>query len=291
MGSDVLTAGPGDAVPVIDDVDRCEVRGISQEPEPTPGDVRTDLDDSRLAGLEADPDPVLRQRLDGGDSGLQHDKLTSMGRYGRAEPSASMVPDGMGLIKSRRHGHAVEHLVDGRHLHPSLRLRKAGYPQSMTIPYRVLPVDVCHRQGWQRLFKDYCALGGIAATPTHLEIVWGWVTAEEAQTRGIVAISGDEVVGFAHFRVFERPITGTTGLWLDDLFVAPEFRGNGIAQNLIDRIRLIAHHEGRDVVRWTTKRANTVARHLYDHIAVEAQVVVYNATPEDSSELTCPDRE
>lgn len=86
-------------------------------------------------------------------------------------------------------------------------------------------------------------------------------------------------VGFAHYRVFERPITGTTGLWVDDVYVASESRGRGFARALLERVFAIAHDEGHDVVRWTTKRTNSAARRLYDRIAVEASVVVYNATP------------
>lgn len=149
----------------------------------------------------------------------------------------------------------------------------------MSAVPQIVPVAARHREGWGRLFAAYCASGGIEATQHHLDRVWGWLLSPEAQTRGWVALVGDDVVGLVHFRPFERPITGTTGLWLDDLYVDPSQRGRGVARELVDHVRRVARGEERDVVRWTTKETNSVARHLYDQIAVRAPVVVYNATP------------
>ena len=149
----------------------------------------------------------------------------------------------------------------------------------MSAAPEVVPVAFEHRDGWRRLFTDYCAGGGIEATPAHLDRVWGWLTSAEAQTRGLVALVEGGVVGLAHFRVFERPITGTTGLWIDDLDVDPAWRGHGLARALVERVRLVARDEGRDVVRWTTKETNAGARRLYDRIATRAPVVLDNAAP------------
>ncbi len=149
----------------------------------------------------------------------------------------------------------------------------------MNADPEIVPVAADHRDGWRRLFADYCAAGGIEALPSHLDRVWEWLALAEAQTCGLVALDEGGVVGLTHFRPFERPITGTTGLWIDDLYVDPAHRGRGLARALVERVLFIARAEGHDVVRWTTKRTNASARRLYDQVAVEAPVVVYNATP------------
>ena len=149
----------------------------------------------------------------------------------------------------------------------------------MNATTEIVPVAAEHHDGWRRLFMDYCMDGGIEVTPPHLDRVWGWLASADAQTRGLVALSDGEFAGLAHFRVFERPITGTTGLWIDDLYVEPMRRGRGFAGALVESVRLVARSERHDVVRWTTRATNVGARRLYDQIATQAPVVVYNATP------------
>lgn len=147
------------------------------------------------------------------------------------------------------------------------------------MEHEIVAADARHADAWRRLFGDYCAGGGVDATPDHVDRVWAWVMSGSARTMCAMAVVGDQVVGFAHFRTFERPITGTVGLWIDDLYVMPDLRGQGFARALVDHVRRVAHDEGCDVVRWTTKRSNIAARRLYDRVATEAPVVVYNATP------------
>ncbi|OJV79690.1 MAG: hypothetical protein BGO37_12140 [Cellulomonas sp. 73-92] len=149
----------------------------------------------------------------------------------------------------------------------------------MSAQPSVVAVTVEHREGWHRLFADYCMGGGGEAGPEHLATVWGWLMSPAAQTRGLVALADGLPAGLANYRVFERPITGTTGVWIDDLFVDRAYRRRGLARALVEGVRLVAREEGHDVVRWTTRRSNTDARRLYDRIATEAPVVVYNATP------------
>ncbi|NTW41018.1 MAG: GNAT family N-acetyltransferase, partial [Cellulomonadaceae bacterium] len=104
-----------------------------------------------------------------------------------------------------------------------------------------------------------------------------------AQTSCLVASVGRELVGFAHFRVFERPITASTGLWIDDLYVDPSCRGRGVAGALIGAVRAEAGRGGHDVVRWTTRETNDSARRSYDRLATRAPVVVYNAEPDPAT--------
>lgn len=85
-------------------------------------------------------------------------------------------------------------------------------------------------------------------------------------------------VGFAHVRTFARPISASRGLWLDDLFVAVEHRGCGVAAALLDAVATSAARDGCDVVRWSTGTGNP-ARTLYDRVATVAPVVVYNRAP------------
>ena len=63
--------------------------------------------------------------------------------------------------------------------------------------------------------------------------VWGWLQDAAHQTRGLVAEEEGRLIGLAHFRPFARPLSASTGGFLDDLFVDPTARGSGAADALI----------------------------------------------------------
>ena len=54
--------------------------------------------------------------------------------------------------------------------------------------------------------------------------------------------------------------------YLEDLFVTPQARGQGIARALIDDLMNLARSRGWQRIYWMTDEANTTARRLYDSI-------------------------
>jgi hypothetical protein len=61
---------------------------------------------------------------------------------------------------------------------------------------------------------------------------------------------------FAHYRTFPRPLSATTGCFLDDLFVDPATRGAGAVDALLAELRRLAREHGWSVVRWITADYN-----------------------------------
>jgi ribosomal protein S18 acetylase RimI-like enzyme len=53
------------------------------------------------------------------------------------------------------------------------------------------------------------------------------------------------------------------GLYLEDLYVSPEFRRRGIGKALLARVARIAEDEDRALVRWAVLNWNTSAIYLY----------------------------
>ena len=95
----------------------------------------------------------------------------------------------------------------------------------------------------------------------------------------LVAVAGTDLVGLAHYRRFARPSSGTEGLFLDDLFTAPDARGLGAGRALLGHLSGLAEREGRSVVRWITAEDNSRARALYDSTAVATKWVTYDMVP------------
>jgi GNAT superfamily N-acetyltransferase len=132
---------------------------------------------------------------------------------------------------------------------------------------------------WLPLFADYGAFYGTPVADEKALLVWSWITEE---THGLSAlVAQDEngaLVGLAHYRTFARPLAGGTGIYIDDLFVAPDSRGNGIATALIERVTEIARAQRSGIVRWVTAPDNDEAQVLYDKVADRTDWVTYDRT-------------
>jgi GNAT superfamily N-acetyltransferase len=90
------------------------------------------------------------------------------------------------------------------------------------------------------------------------------VFAHIAQTQ-----SGD-IAGFAlWFRNFST-WQGKHGIYLEDLYVRPQFRGSGIGQALMAELAALCESEGYPRFEWWVLDWNESARNVYHHLGAEA---------------------
>ncbi len=139
-------------------------------------------------------------------------------------------------------------------------------------------VDPGEREAWQATYRGYRDFYEKEHDPAVFDTVWGWLHDPAHETRGLVAELDGEIVGLAHYRSFARPLAGSTGIYLDDLFTTPAARGMGAGSALIRRLEEIARDEGAPLVRWITADANATARSLYDKVATQTPWVTYDIT-------------
>ena len=135
------------------------------------------------------------------------------------------------------------------------------------------------RPEWEALYADYAAFYQVAQTEQMRATVWGWLHDDAHETCGLVAQLEDRLIGLAHYRAFARPLTATTGGFLDDLFVTPEARGGKVGVALIAALRTHAKAQGWSVLRWITAENNYRARALYDQLATRTAWVTYDLKP------------
>ena len=139
------------------------------------------------------------------------------------------------------------------------------------------PAGAEHREAWERLYTGLRRLLrgradrgdarqglGLAARSrrTRSRAWWRWAD------RG-------RPVGLAHFRPFARPLAASIGGFLDDLFVAPEARGSGAAQALIEAVAARGRERGWTVIRWITAEDNYRGRSVYDRVAQKTKWLTY----------------
>jgi len=143
--------------------------------------------------------------------------------------------------------------------------------------FAVRPLHPEDRAGWEVLYRGYAEFYRVAQTPAMRDTVWGWLHDPARESCGIVAAqAGGGLLGLAHYRPFARPLSATVGCFLDDLFVAPEARGTGVADALLESLREIAAGKGWSVIRWITAENNYRARAAYDRIATRTGWVTYD---------------
>lgn len=142
---------------------------------------------------------------------------------------------------------------------------------------RIVRPQTAHRAAWDRLYAGYADFYRVAQTPEMRDRVWSWLMDEGHEVEGLLALdTAGEPVGLAHFRPFARPLSASTGGFLDDLFVAPAARGGGQARALIEAVAAIGRERGWSVIRWITAEDNYRARGLYDQIAGRTPWVTYD---------------
>lgn len=144
----------------------------------------------------------------------------------------------------------------------------------MTVEVR--PVAAGDRQDWDGLYAGYAAFYKVAQTDAMRDRVWGWLMDAAHPVTGFVAVQEGRVVGIAHARAHARPLSATTGGFLDDLFVDAAARGAGVAQALIAAVVAEGRSKGWSVIRWITAGDNARARAVYDRVAVQTPWVTYD---------------
>ena len=108
------------------------------------------------------------------------------------------------------------------------------------------------------------------------DTVWGWIHDSKHEVNALVAKTPDgRLVGLAHYRQMARPLAGAVGGFLDDLFVAPDLRGGGVAEALMARLTEIARERKWQVIRWITAENNYRGRAFYDRIATKTPWLTY----------------
>lgn len=132
---------------------------------------------------------------------------------------------------------------------------------------------------WAELFRGYREFYRLAPDDAVVARVWSWLMDASAEVNAFVAVSGDQLIGLAHYRRFARPSTGTVGIYLDDLFTSPGFRGRGVGERLLQRLSQLAEENECSVVRWITAEDNAQARGLYDKTATVTKWVTYDLAP------------
>ena len=115
-----------------------------------------------------------------------------------------------------------------------------------------------------RALADYEKLGHLCSgTPQELEAaLFGAAPAAEV----LLGEIGGRSAGFALFFPTFSTFLARRGLWLEDLFVYPEFRGRGLGRALIGAVAQIAVERGCGRFEWAVLDWNAPAIGFYESL-------------------------
>ena len=87
----------------------------------------------------------------------------------------------------------------------------------------------------------------------------------------VLAVVGDTPVGYALFFHSFSTFLAKPGLYLEDLYVRPEFRGRGFGRRLLVYLARLARDQGCGRVEWSVLNWNELALRAYQLVGAVAQ--------------------
>jgi GNAT superfamily N-acetyltransferase len=98
-----------------------------------------------------------------------------------------------------------------------------------------------------------------------VDVVGAHLFGDDPKARVLIAEDGDSIAGFALWFWTFSTFIGRPGIWLEDLFVRPPFRGNGHGVALLHHLRSLT--DGR--VEWAVLDWNQSAWGFYRALGAE----------------------
>ena len=150
---------------------------------------------------------------------------------------------------------------------------------------RLGPLRPADRAAWEPLARGYKAFYETAVDDAGYAAAWqrlmagGDMLGLGAWLPAVTAAGGpgqpERLVGIAH-ALFHASTWSVRNCYLQDLFTAPDVRGQGVAAALIAHLATLADAGGADRLHWLTHHGNARARRLYDRVAVHKGFIRYD---------------
>ena len=137
----------------------------------------------------------------------------------------------------------------------------------------VRPLEDDDRAQWEILARAYKAFYRTVLPDSAYEQTWQRLRLRDG-IHGLGARVEGRLVGITHY-LFHTGIWSARACYLEDLFVEPACRGQGVARALIEAVAASAREHGAPRLYWLTHETNATARALYDKVASASGFIEY----------------
>ena len=137
---------------------------------------------------------------------------------------------------------------------------------------KLMPADNAQ---WHELWAGYLTFYEHELSTEQTELSWQRLLSSSDGLNALVAEQAGQLIGLAHY--FWTPSTWQQNqdLYLEDLFVSPEVRGNGVGKKLIEELIQICKNAGGSKVHWQTHFTNKTAIGLYEKLGKQSEFIVF----------------
>lgn len=141
---------------------------------------------------------------------------------------------------------------------------------------RIASLTADDRTDWLELWNGYLTFYDEDLAPEVTDRTFRRLTTPGSGIHGAIARDDDgAAIGIVHWLAHPSTWSVTGYCYLEDLFVAPDARGGGVARSLIAHVRAWASDAGLEKVYWLTAESNATARALYDKVARRTEFIHY----------------
>jgi GNAT superfamily N-acetyltransferase len=140
----------------------------------------------------------------------------------------------------------------------------------------VRPIAAADADAWRRLWRGYLDFYETALPEEIYATTLARLIDPEVQDyQGLLAVADDSPVGLVHYIFHRHGWQIEDACYLQDLYVAPEARGSGAGEALIEAVYRAADAAGPPNVYWLTAETNAPARRLYDRVGRVTPFIKY----------------
>ena len=140
----------------------------------------------------------------------------------------------------------------------------------------IRPLETGDKPAWAPLWRAYLHFYGTALPETVYDTTFARLTSpDHPDQNGLLALADGRAAGLVHFIYHPHNWRVEKVCYLQDLYTAPEARGQGVGRALIEAVYARADTDGCPAVYWLTQDFNTTARQLYDRIGTLTPFIKY----------------
>jgi ribosomal protein S18 acetylase RimI-like enzyme len=131
----------------------------------------------------------------------------------------------------------------------------------------VRPLQPTDRERWNELWRGYLQFYKHDLPADLTELTWRRLLDPAHPFQGFAALDGERIAGIVHFHVHASTWARVGYCYLEDLFVDPACRGQGLGRTLIEAVFRAADEQRAERVYWHTENTNDRAQRLYQQVA------------------------